>query len=154
MSTVLKLLSKPSFAVIVLVFLTWSTPFDGNATDRTVKRNTADNDKRVALVIGNGGYKSAPLRNPVNDAEDMSALLERLGFTVIKEIDADKRTMLQGLGRFSKKLNNADVGLFYFRITSYNVCYTKLLRLLLNLLISSLGIAGAASGSRKATPRM
>lgn len=29
-------------------------------------------ERRVALVIGNGAYKNAPLRNPVNDAKDMA----------------------------------------------------------------------------------
>ena len=29
------------------------------------------NEKRVALVIGNAKYLSAPLRNPVNDAVDI-----------------------------------------------------------------------------------
>lgn len=28
--------------------------------------------RRLALVIGNGAYKSSPLRNPVNDAYDMA----------------------------------------------------------------------------------
>ncbi len=36
--------------------------------------------KRVALVIGNGAYENAALRNPVNDANDMAALLGNLGF--------------------------------------------------------------------------
>ncbi|MFH1136243.1 MAG: caspase family protein, partial [Pseudomonadota bacterium] len=35
----------------------------------------AVNERRVALVIGNGAYESAPLRNPVNDANDMAASL-------------------------------------------------------------------------------
>ena len=39
--------------------------------------------KRVALVIGNGGYQhTAHLKNPVNDAEDMATALQRLGFHV------------------------------------------------------------------------
>jgi hypothetical protein len=31
---------------------------------------------RTALVIGNSGYKDAPLLNPVNDATDMAATLK------------------------------------------------------------------------------
>ena len=38
---------------------------------------------RVALVIGNGAYKSSPLGNPVNDATDVAASLRKLGFNVI-----------------------------------------------------------------------
>ena len=31
---------------------------------------------RTALVIGNGAYKSAPLKNPVNDAKDIAKALK------------------------------------------------------------------------------
>jgi uncharacterized caspase-like protein len=37
---------------------------------------------RMALVVGNGAYRSAPLRNPVSDAEAMASALEALGFGV------------------------------------------------------------------------
>src|SRR6056297_1859753 len=67
--------------------------------------------KRTALVIGNGDYPSAPLENPVNDARDMAAKLERLGFKVIKKLDADQRTMLGAVDRFYKRLQKARVGL-------------------------------------------
>ena len=43
-------------------------------------------DKRVALVIGNGAYRSAPtLANPTNDAADVAASLKRSGFDVAVE---------------------------------------------------------------------
>ncbi len=38
----------------------------------------AVNDK-VALVIGNSAYKNSPLKNPINDAQDMSNKLKKLG---------------------------------------------------------------------------
>ena len=40
-------------------------------------------ENRVALVLGNSAYKSAPLRNPTNDAKDMAAKLKGMGFTVV-----------------------------------------------------------------------
>ncbi len=44
--------------------------------------------KRVALVIGNSVYESAPtLKNPINDADAISAVLTKLGFEVVKGID-------------------------------------------------------------------
>ncbi len=36
-------------------------------------------EKRVALVIGNSGYPSGPLKNPVNDARAMAQLLHEAG---------------------------------------------------------------------------
>jgi len=50
-------------------------------------------EKRIALVIGNGAYKSDPLRNPVNDATDIADALEGLGFSVSLKTDADQRNM-------------------------------------------------------------
>ena len=45
---------------------------------------SADVEKRVALVIGNGDYKTAPqLENPPLDAKAVAASLKRLGFQVI-----------------------------------------------------------------------
>ena len=71
-------------------------------------------DRRIALVIGNGAYKSAPLRNPVNDATDMADALERLGFSVSLKTDANQRNMKQAIRAFGKQLRKGGVGLFYF----------------------------------------
>ena len=39
--------------------------------------------QKIALVIGNGAYTSiSPLKNPVNDANDIAAELRTLGFAV------------------------------------------------------------------------
>lgn len=70
--------------------------------------------KRVALIIGNSAYATAPLANPGHDAEDMAAVLSRLGFEVIQEVNADKRTMVQAVDRFYKKLRQADIGFFFY----------------------------------------
>ena len=51
-------------------------------------------DKRVALIIGNGGYAYAPhLPNPAHDAEDVAAALNRIGFQTILEIDLNQAGM-------------------------------------------------------------
>ena len=44
---------------------------------------TATAGERVALVIGNAQYAHAPkLNNPLNDARDIGAAFDRMGFTV------------------------------------------------------------------------
>jgi uncharacterized caspase-like protein len=70
--------------------------------------------KRVALIIGNADYKFAPLKNPVNDAEDMDASLKKLGFDVIFLKNASYESMETGIKKFKKKLGNDVIGLFYF----------------------------------------
>src|SRR5712671_2290767 len=72
-------------------------------------------EQRVALVIGNGAYRSVPeLRNSRNDADDISEQLKRLGFAVIDGRDLDRSAMQAALGRFAQRLKSADAGLVYY----------------------------------------
>lgn len=71
--------------------------------------------KRVALVVGNAAYEHAPkLGNPENDANDISAALERLGFDVIRGTNLDNGGMRQKAREFSAKLKGAETGLFFY----------------------------------------
>lgn len=75
----------------------------------------AQAEKRVALVIGNGSYQSIePLRNPVNDASDISATLKSLGFAVTTGIDLDREAMQGAIAAFKAAAADADVALFYY----------------------------------------
>ena len=69
--------------------------------------------KRVALVIGNSRYKISPLPNPVNDAHDITAVLQSLGFEVMLVTDARLREMEEAIDRFSKKAHGATALFFY-----------------------------------------
>jgi uncharacterized caspase-like protein len=69
---------------------------------------------RVALVIGNGAYKDAPLPNALHDAADMAGALQASGFTVIRRDNASLRDMQLALREFGDKLGRGSVGLFYF----------------------------------------
>jgi len=40
----------------------------------------AQAERRVALVIGNSAYAESPLANPINDARDVRAKLQTMGF--------------------------------------------------------------------------
>lgn len=71
--------------------------------------------KRVALVIGNAAYKHTPvLRNTKNDAADIGAALERLGFKVLLRRDLDKAGMDRAVRDFSQALEKADVAAFFY----------------------------------------
>ncbi len=70
---------------------------------------------RLALVVGNARYAVAPLANAANDAEDMARTLSGLGFDVMLQTDADKRSMLAALDEFHARLRQTGaVGLFYY----------------------------------------
>jgi formylglycine-generating enzyme required for sulfatase activity len=72
-------------------------------------------EKRLALVVGNSDYKTKPLVNPQNDAADMKAALESLGFEVIYGVNLKTKTeMREKINEFGQKLGNGGVGLFYY----------------------------------------
>ena len=71
--------------------------------------------KRVALVIGNGDYKTVTaLRNPKNDAAAVAAELTRLGFEVMVYYDLDAVSMRRSLAEFEDKATGADWALVYY----------------------------------------
>lgn len=74
----------------------------------------AQNERRVALVIGNANYEQGKLNNTLRDAAGMSDTLKKLGFDVITATDATRDEMLRAITIFGEKLGAADVGLFYF----------------------------------------
>jgi hypothetical protein len=72
-------------------------------------------EPRVALVIGNGAYRSVPeLENSRNDADDISEQLKRVGFAVIDGRDLDRSAMFAALGRFAQRVRGTDAGLVYY----------------------------------------
>ena len=70
--------------------------------------------RRVALVVGNANYKVRPLKNPRNDADDISRSLRSSGFEVIDLRDASLQQMRNGVRQFGDRLINNDVGLVYY----------------------------------------
>lgn len=69
---------------------------------------------RLALLIGNAGYKRQPLRNPVNDARAVSASLRALGFQTEVVEDASLREMITALQRFSIAARKYTVRLLFY----------------------------------------
>jgi hypothetical protein len=72
---------------------------------------------RYALVAGNSEYSGlAPLKNPGNDARDMAALLEKIGFSVRMILNSDLVTMEDAVERLAVDLsaNRESIGIFYY----------------------------------------
>ena len=76
--------------------------------------NAQQNEQRVALVIGNSSYKSSPLKNPVNDARDMSNSLRGYGFKVIERTNLTTRQVGQTLREFRSKLTPGSVAVVFY----------------------------------------
>ena len=74
-------------------------------------------NRRIALVIGNNAYDSAPLTNSINDARSMAGVLREAGFTVMLLTDVDQRQFQLSLREFGERLKAAGsggAGLFYY----------------------------------------
>jgi len=83
------------------------------ATAQTVPHGPGS---RIALVVGNASYPQAPLLNPVNDADAVSALLKRAGFSVDKRVNATQKDLREAAARFGEAIRDPKVkfALFYY----------------------------------------
>jgi uncharacterized caspase-like protein len=78
------------------------------------QRATAE-ERRVALVIGNSAYQNTVwLKNPRNDAADISAALKQLQFQVVEGLDLDKPAMDAKIREFADALTGAESGVFFY----------------------------------------
>ena len=69
------------------------------------------NAAQQALVIGNSAYDGMALPNPANDAQAMSELLGRAGFTLDSHINASRADMMKAMDRFADTVLRSDTKL-------------------------------------------
>ena len=75
----------------------------------------SQDEKRLALVIGNANYDKGELKNPVNDARLIASTLDSLDFDVIlKENLETKRDMTAAIREFGSKRSEYDVAFVYY----------------------------------------
>ena len=98
--------------VLLLFFCAFEFAYSGSEVSNNMP--SGKSNSRVALIIGNGDYKSSPLKNPPNDAEDMAKALKLLGFDIIIRRDTNQREMKAAVREFGQKLRGAEAGLFYY----------------------------------------
>jgi len=77
-------------------------------------RDSLPAERRVALVIGNSAYTTAPLKNPVHDASDMAQALRELGFDVVYKENLNQPDMKRAIRAWGEQLRGGAVGLFYY----------------------------------------
>jgi uncharacterized caspase-like protein len=71
-------------------------------------------ERRIAMVIGNNAYGSAPLQNAVADARAVSTTLRELGFAVTLIEDANRSTMVRSIAAIGDTLTDKDVVFFFY----------------------------------------
>ena len=100
--------------VLMLVLAVPLAPAQDRGVGGTASAGPGSGGARVALVIGNSGYASAPLRNPANDAQAIADALQACGFDVTVKTDCDLETMEKAVAAFGERIRGADAALFYY----------------------------------------
>jgi len=98
------------FVLVILISFGGTSVFAQRSVKVVGKPGKAASRQRIALVIGNGSYKSGPLRNPRNDARDMAAVLSKRGFRVTLLLDARQRAMEKAIRGFGRQLRGGGCG--------------------------------------------
>ncbi|MDR0561396.1 MAG: SUMF1/EgtB/PvdO family nonheme iron enzyme [Spirochaetaceae bacterium] len=72
--------------------------------------------EKYALVIGNGAYTAGALRNTINDANDMEAVLKSMDWTVEKILNGSRDQMEDAVIRLKSRLlrSRNSYGFFYY----------------------------------------
>ncbi len=97
-----------------IILLLWSNSIFAQTKGFT-PTNTNSTEHRFALVIGNKDYTAiGALKNPINDAMDVSKAFQQLGFEVTTITNADYKRMLNSFNTFTKNLKKNDVVVFYY----------------------------------------
>ena len=88
---------KKLFAVLMLFLAVTALSFS---------QQNVSAPQKFALVIGNGNYtNTTKLNNPVNDANDMAAALQGLGFTVNKVLNGTQDQMVNAVMNLKRQLS-------------------------------------------------
>jgi uncharacterized caspase-like protein len=80
----------------------------------SARSQTGAAQARVALVLGNGGYATAPLANAVSDARRVASAVAGLGFGVVMLEDAGRAAMVDAIRGFYAASEQALVRMLYF----------------------------------------
>ena len=94
------------------------------ATTTTTSTNTVkapssqgavkSNQKRIALIIGNGDYDSMRLPNPINDSKELMKKLKAIGFKTTALTNLNKVGIEDNIESFAEEAKDYDVALFYY----------------------------------------
>lgn len=92
------------------------TKSTGSATT-TKPDNKVTQQKRLALIMGNSAYVGNTLKTPVNDATDLAAKLQVLGFELLNNkplLNSNQQQIQQAVQDFAAQLKQGDIGLLFY----------------------------------------
>ena len=100
--------------ILTLVLIVYSLAIANSRALKTYQEKYK-NEKKIALVIGNGYYYKFPkLPNAINDARDVRNALKNMGFEVIYGENLTKKEIKKKLRYFERLVSPNSVALFYY----------------------------------------
>ena len=69
---------------------------------------------KIALIVGNGAYPAAPLRNPVGDARAVADVVKQLGYNVRLLENTTLRDLVEAFRDFSLRAASASVRMVFY----------------------------------------
>jgi len=102
-----------------VLVVAWALGLMAQEPDRSLRPQQAEvppvaGEARTALIIGNGAYHSAPLKNPVQDARGMADALRKGGLRGTLLENATRSRMVQAIRDFGQTIQGGGVGLLYY----------------------------------------
>jgi len=85
-----------------------------DSSRRLTRAGSGEGGRRLALVVGNDAYQSAPLKNARNDAKAVAVALRDLGFAVTEATDLRRDQFGEAIETFSNTITANDSVLFYY----------------------------------------
>src|ERR1700744_3947672 len=100
----MQMVTKVSFLTLSLLLLfalpAWNNPV-------AAQQPAQPQEKRIALVVGDGAYSKSPLATAANDAGLIAQTLQAAGFDVIGARDLDGDTLRKSLRDFIQKAESS-----------------------------------------------
>ena len=100
----------PWWGLVILVLTFWTAGLSSAQNTG----GTANQELKIALVIGNSAYRASPLANPVNDSRAFAVKLRSLGFQVIERENIGAQQIPPVLREFRASLKPGAVALFFY----------------------------------------
>ncbi len=106
--------------LFLILLLSACAQNDAKPTDSattTKPDNKVTQQKRLALIMGNSAYADNALKTPVNDATDLAAKFQILGFELLNNkslLNANKQQIQQAVQDFATQLKQGDIGLLFY----------------------------------------
>ena len=99
---------------VFLCLLLPITEIQAASQNNLQNKSTATDGSRVALLIGNGDYRSLYLKDAVPSVRQLEGVLRELGFEVARLENSTQKQLKRSIDDFGRRLSQGGIGFFYY----------------------------------------